>query len=113
MGKFYDLREFLLLKDPDRDNVSIHCGEPLSRNSIAEDLVNRYDIAKRSWETYGDKGPPIGSRIITLRSGFGGSAGVVLTLSSYYDGDHFVAVDGSGRKFLVRRNMWWIDIRLA
>lgn len=60
---FMTLEKFLLFTE--RDGRSIHRGERLdNNNSAAQDLVERYYIAKRSWEVLGDKGPDVGAVLI-------------------------------------------------
>lgn len=37
----------------------------------AQKFLDRYDIAKKSYEKYGEEGPPVGSFVKPLRSGYG------------------------------------------
>lgn len=117
MKKFYSLREFLLLLDPldDPPFRSIHQNEMMDdrSRSVAEDMVKRYDLAKASWEKYGE-GPPVGSKVITIRSGFGGSAGRILTLNGVHKGYSkcFSLEDEKGGLYSSTIQCWWSDFKV-
>lgn len=127
MKEFMDLREFILLKDPfDKDYPrSVHRNEVLDHRkglSSAEDVLLRYDIAKASWEKYGDDGPPFGSLVQTLHSGHGGGPGVIATLTGLFERDPrcFLLTRkewGERNKereghSLVERTQWWVHIKV-
>lgn len=63
--KFMSLQEFLALRDP-------YDGREYAEYRTAEQWLRFFEVAKRSYETYGGAGPPEGSVIITLRAGFAG-----------------------------------------
>lgn len=130
MKEFISLREFLLLTEPrDKFHRPIHRNELLadSSNTLSnsQDLVRRYDIAKASWEKYGDEGPSFGSKVETLYAGHGGGPGVLAVLTGiyshdehdflltrqerYHDGRSWVEKEGTS---LVERSYWWAMIRV-
>lgn len=122
MNKFYSLKQYLLLKDAtDPSRRSIHREEFLPENynlgkSIAEDLVERYNIAKSSWETHGDEGPMPGSKVQTLYAGHGGSAGLIKTLAGVYLPDQrffLLRFSEKDNGSLVNRGYWWNLIRVV
>lgn len=118
MKEFLSLREFCLLKDPFDPTRPAHDNCPLSQQilSSAEDIVIRYDIAKKSWERWGDDGPPIGSKVLTLVPGHGGGPFCTRKLSGIFERDDkfFIITQKTGsNKFsesLVNRSYWWLEI---
>jgi len=107
--RFLTLRKFLLLTEPcSKHHSSFGCtAEP-------KKFVEWYDKAKASWEKYGDIGPPIPSKVRTLRGGFGcPSAGYIRTLgvSVKYPG-YFILVREGGVS-LSSREQWWIDFEVV
>lgn len=130
MKEFYSLREFCLLSEQCpveyRYPRSIHKNECLDNNhSAAKDIVQRYDIAKASWERYGDGGPPVGSRVRTLQSGHGGGIGVEGIFGGEYEHDKrefviqrkeidygFDRTQVREKKSLVLKAFWWAQIRV-
>lgn len=128
MKQFMGLREFLLLKDPtDQYGRSVFRGDFLPQNarngsSSAMDCVDRYDIAKASWEQFGAEGPPIGTQVEMLEAGHGGSAGVIRTFGGVYDSDtRFFQVYREEMRYgkvekqvsLVLRDTWFVSMRAA
>ena len=112
MKRFPSLRDFLLMKDPTHSyKMSAH-----RDYRHAENFVELYDIAKASWEKFGDDGPPIGSKVETLTAGHGGGEGLIRTFEGIcqYDKRFFnlSRVEGD-RKILssVMRTYWWIEIK--
>lgn len=65
MENFLSLREFLLLEEPLSDIVK---RSAFGMIEYPQFFVELYDKAKRSWEKYGDVGPPIGSKVRMLKS---------------------------------------------
>lgn len=61
---FYDLESFLLLPD---SFLKKH-QDPLYQRASGKEWIERYKIAKKSWEQYGTK-PPIGSGVLVLVNG--------------------------------------------
>lgn len=129
MKQFMDLREFMMLKDPlykkKSDERSVHRNEVFDWRkglSNAEDVLMRYDIAKASWEKYGDEGPPFGSKVQTLHSGHGGGPGVIATLAGIFDRDkRFFLLTRKERdsfhkeregQSIVERTQWWVHIKV-
>ncbi len=81
MKQFMSLREFLVLRDT-------WDGRRYTEHKTAEEWLAHYEIAKLSYETYGAKGPPFGSEVVTLRAGFGsGGPGAIRILRGTYPGD--------------------------
>jgi hypothetical protein len=89
----------------------------------AIDFVNRYEIAKASYEKYGEAGPPIGSTVQTLVSGHGGGVGVIRVFAGVCPSDprffwiYRTRSRGNNEKeceySLVHREYWWIEIRVV
>lgn len=118
MKKFPSLRKFLLLKDGTFPiSRSIH-RDPF----CAEDFVKLYDIAKASWEKYGDNGPPVGVNVEMLTAGHGGGAGVIRK----FEGEHprhreyfcvsreEIYFDMIEKKLsLVDKPFWWCAMRVV
>lgn len=114
MKEFMSLREFLLQP---HDCVT---ADPWRLSTEGHDFVRRYDMAKSSYEKYGDD-PPIGKTAVTLVSGFGGAAGlrrkIVGTLSSHRDDQPFIVLEGLAFdpaeykmrpcQYLADRSIWW------
>lgn len=132
MREFMDLRSFLLLKDP----YSSICGSelrPAHRNDMldyrrickAEDLIERYDIAKASWELYGSDGPPIGVKVKMLFAGHGGGPGVIrrfegtfqldprfFAVSRMRERNHSIPDDDCKDLSLVEKCQWWLHMQV-
>ena len=112
MKKFPTLREFLLLQDPTyKYPRSIHNG-----NYPAEHFVELYDIAKTSWENFGDGGPPYTSKVKMLVAGHGGDAGVIRTLIGSHNNDprFFIVARYQNDKdmiSLVLKQYWWLQMQ--
>ncbi len=127
------LREFLLLKEdyhregfPDRSIFTcnyFHHSEYSRGYSIQESSVHWYDIAKKSYEKYGDEGPIFDFSlsneritVITLMNGHGGDAGVKRTLGGIYqeNANYFYLINESavtenkGGISLVPRKNWFV-----
>src|SRR5271170_62605 len=82
MKEFMDLRTFMLLGDLPGDN------RPFSVYMTGPDWLKLYDCAKASWDQYGDQGPPIGSKVESLRAGHGNfRSGAIRTFEGIYDLD--------------------------
>lgn len=130
MKEFISLREFLLLESKTYKRSVHHQNCMLAiykrRNfndkyiwaeCFAQDFVNRYDIAKESWEKYGEAGPPIGSIVETLVSGYGGYSGQIRIFEGINKEDDRLFVisrpEGNGYDkeiYLVERKTWWTEI---
>ncbi len=121
MTPFYTLREFMLLTDPtDQYERSIH---RVIRGPV--EMIEYYETAKASYEKYGSKGIPFGSKVVTLVPGHGGHEGARRTLKGIFDRDpRFLILTrlephnrfyGEGgmdeRESLVLRAHWWSEIR--
>lgn len=120
MKNFPDLREFLLLRESDDVyKRSPHRSDPiLDREgfSKAQELVYRYDIAKASWEKYGDEGPPIGSKVVTLFAGHGGGPGCIRIFLGDVEGKgtHFYlsrTEKKDDQRSVVTKDIWWMVIQ--
>lgn len=123
MKEFMGLREFLLLKYtidtyPPRP---VYNGELLPSKDWRDfggDLVRRYDYAKASWEKYGEEGPPIGSKVMTLQGGHGGGVWVQRIFEGIYDRDsRFFSIsrieNGQKQISIVERDVWWAIIMVV
>lgn len=109
MLNFVSLKDFLLLKDPFDDyGAFLH-----STSYPAYQWVQLYDLAKESFEKYGNNGPPIGSKVITLRPGHGGCEGSIRIFNGIDDGDkRFFVISRSENKLtsLVYKDFWWAEL---
>lgn len=137
MTTFPTLREFMLL----RESYDGANPRPLLRNDLlltghgdpwvikdggyktyAADIVLRYDIAKASWEKWGDECFTMtGIPVLMLWAGHGGGVGVVRVFDGLYEEDErFFAVsrleeNNKGRLeksvSLVDRKTWWAHMQ--
>lgn len=110
---FPTLREFLTLTDPtDKYERPIieHDGDLPGFDWVGERLVARYDIAKYCFETYGDASSLVGQKVVTLRAGLGGWAGVTRTLEGEYKDDaRFFLLSGcDGGTYIILKDYWWM-----
>jgi len=126
METFLTLREFLSLKRVGREWESAISQDPFPRSrrdgyhTFADDLLERYDVARASWERFGDAGPPAESTVQTLREGFGGSVGEYRIFCGVYEPDprffKITRMDPKGCNVvcdsLVSIVHWWLDIRV-
>lgn len=124
MTEFPSLEEFLLMKDPtDRYGRSIHSHDMLPeawRRGLtpAQDMVFRYRLAKKNWELCGDAGPPIGSKVITLRAGYGGGGGLIRVVSHLNKDTRFLTLIEpkpvherlSELGYLLSVHHWWVEV---
>ena len=74
MDKFHSMEDFCLrcsgeLKGYPSRGINIHMD--------GASWAKYYLTAKASWEKYGNCGPPIGSKVETLRAGFSGGSGAI------------------------------------
>lgn len=112
--QFMSLREFLLLRDPhdkEHPRSSWSCESPRP-----EHIVLRYELAKSSWEKYGDEGPPAGTIVQALRQGFGGY-GRIKIVGNYEHDDRFLHAlplkqrdEKRPDSFTISRTQWWFDV---
>jgi hypothetical protein len=77
--------------------------------------VYLYRLAKASFEQFGDQGPPVGAKVITLVNGHGGNGCDIRTFAGDYNEDFFgikkPATDyDSERISLVDKAIWWRQI---
>lgn len=102
MGMFMSLEDFLALPP---GSIVLH--------APASHWLAAYRTAKASFETYGDAGPPIGSVVESLVSGYGGREGRRLRFDGVdtYDPEHFLLSAG-GYEFLCDRSTWWREIKV-
>jgi hypothetical protein len=124
LSEFISLREFLLFTEDYGGHRSIHRNSMLDQSlySHAQDLVLRYDIAKASFEKYGES-PPLGSKVETLYPGFGGGPGCVRTLKGVFEDDprFFLLTNESkdywgeskDEHYLLDRDHWWALVRVV
>ena len=62
-SQFMSLRDFINLRYPYMPGFFIH------GNMSPQQVVERYDIAKESYEKYGEEGPPADANVRILRTG--------------------------------------------
>jgi hypothetical protein len=100
MNKFISLEEFLDFKD--------ETGRPDYKLLPGYGWIIWYNLSKESYEKYGDEGPPLGSKVITLVSGFGGGPGVIRVLD-IYDDNRYVALKAglNERLSIAYAKHWW------
>lgn len=108
---FISLAEFLVLPD-DYD------GREFNHHKTGPFWLKWYEVAKASYEKYGPDGPPIGTKVITLRAGFGGGGLDIRTFTGIYTDDprYFLLEHRYRRsgydettRSLSARNTWWRD----
>lgn len=81
----------------------------------AENWPKLYDLCKASFETYGDEGPAIGSKVMTLVAGHGGGPGCIRTFGGPFEEDKFYFYLSrrdehlGEQKSLVLRSHWWTE----
>jgi hypothetical protein len=117
MEQFITLRQFCLLKDPnDRKDMPPRDLRPGNGAYLpgcdrrgwwhGRDVVARYDLAKESWERFGDAGPPPGTRVVSL-----GDGRYYVLEGAYPGDDRFFAAKEVGskddRRMLVDKAVWW------
>lgn len=74
-----------------------------------------YNLSREAYFLCGDEGPPIGSKVITLRDGFGGSKGsirkIVATSEPRFD-NYFLlrSLEKNNSQYLSYKPTWWRDL---
>lgn len=106
---FMTLEEFLAFEA--EPGIKGREGSPFFMARYGFGWLAYYKVAKFSFEKYGEKGPPIGSEIITLRIGFGGSAGSERIFQGLYDDDprFFVLMGSDSSISLSNVKCWFRD----
>jgi len=118
MDAFLSLREFLLLEDKyDRSKFKRLM---INGHYKSRFFVELYDKAKKSWEKYGDDGPPVGSKVMTFFGGHGSSGPAVRILGKEYsygefnyfqlirkERDYFDSKNDIERVSLADKWCWW------
>ncbi len=91
----------------------------VTQSISAEGWLEYYRRAKASFEKYGLEGPPFGSKVCTLRAGFGGYRGLTRTLRDYMDDKqtYFRLWDDTdksphARGYLSKVTLWWQDFEV-
>jgi hypothetical protein len=102
MKEFISMREFLLLEKTRGEGKF---------------------FTQSSWESHGDEGPPPGSRVVSLVSGYGGGPGVGLAViklvddtenyAEEYVDKYLLLARSDGSECLLEREYWWRDVRPA
>lgn len=77
--EFISLGEFITLPDLPEQN------RYLQKHLMGPAWVDWYEIAKQSFEMFGNDGPPMNSDVITLTNGFNGTGGNIRILGNYDD----------------------------
>lgn len=120
---FISLEEYLLLKDP-TDKEPRRPAHNIYRTP--EQWLRFYEIAKASYDKYGDEGPALGSKVVTLVHGHGGSMGVVGILDRVMERDprfflllrkvrrdaYHGGSEYDTQESMVIREQWWNEIRV-
>ncbi len=107
MESFPSIKEFLCLKDPNSKY-----GESMHQIKLwPEQLVAYYNCAKANWEKFGDEGPPIGTKVITLLPGFDGEENAKRTITQKIEatgGPYFELERSADRVTWARISLWWM-----
>lgn len=102
MKEFMTLEEFLLPFDDRR------------KHHTSMSWVYLYRLAKASFEQFGENGPPVGSKVITLVNGHGGNGADHRVFAGDYNEVFFkltrVTLDGDEQESLVTKATWWREI---
>lgn len=101
MKDFLTLEEFLIAQ------YDIN-GRILSRSSSS--WLYAYRLAKASFEQFGENGPPIGAKVITLVNGHGGSGCDIRKFDGEYNERFFKILCDQDRVSLVFKAKWWLEI---
>lgn len=117
---FITLAQFMNLADP-LDTKFFRSAWRI--NPRPEYWTKYYEVARESFETYGEAGPPFGSKVICLQPGHGGSSGVIRVFDGLYPSDErFFQVyysdtsrnkNGEKAISLVTRSIWWSFIAVV
>jgi len=121
MYEFMSFREFCLLQEPRR-------AKRFARSSFYEmenpsHYVEWYDKSKAAWEKYGDDGPPIGSTVRVLRSGFGtlGPGRILRLVEEVIRPNKFVdfvlcpfqkSSNTNPERYISYKERWWFDFEV-
>lgn len=117
MTEFIPLEEFLLLPNMICKNEY----REFYKHKTGTQWYYWYQLAKASFNQFGETGPPIGSTVLTLISGHGGSGGNKRKFCGQYisgnkDFDNnvnknfFKIQDNNGYESLVYKDYWWREI---
>lgn len=99
MSTFISLEEFLR--------------QPGDLRLLSADWLWYYNRAKKSFDQYGEQGPPIGSAVTTLVNGHCGSIGSIRKFEGAYEADvRYFCINKyeCDLPSLVYRNSWWMEI---
>ncbi len=111
--EFMSLLDFLMFRDPFNQrsihgNIPLDCGYIKGIESKAQALVLVYEIAKISWNSYGNDGPENGAVVITLNSGYGSNALVNRIFNGINPKDQrLFLLEG---RFLLNKDYWWAHV---
>jgi len=81
----------------------------------AENWPMLYELSKEAWELWGDKGPPIGTKVLMIQPGHGGGAGTARTFEGAderYPNEFVVSRKdhrGETGTSLVNQKIWWTE----
>jgi hypothetical protein len=102
----YSLEEFMALPDSTEDRE-------FYKSLTGKEWLWLYDTCKKSFEKYGEDGPPIGSVVTTLWAGHGGGPGAVRKFTGkYWSDDKWFAISRGEENSvsLVSVKYWWREI---
>lgn len=112
--KFFDLETFQAL--PDGPFVGADGAREHMTPRTGSEWIALYQTAKKSFEKYGTAGPPVGSRVLTLRAGFGCSGSGVARIfdGKYWADERYFVLSDPGKDssiYLSYRNLWWREFK--
>ena len=108
---FMTLEEFLLLEDPVDRQYKRSIFKTLSSSTY---WVARYKVAKKSYDRYGEEGPPPGTTMVMMEAGHGGMGGVHRLLKGIYERSPVFfemirkGYDGKEESSLAIRQFWYV-----
>lgn len=115
MTEFISLEEFLLLPETNYKEF-----REFYKHKTGTQWWCWYQLAKASFNQFGESGPPIGSKVFTLVSGHGGGGGNQRIFGGQYlDKDNNPFKDANenyfflkyeNEKSLVNKSSWWREI---
>jgi hypothetical protein len=101
------MKEFITLEEFLTTQYDIN-GRTLSRSSSS--WLYAYRLAKASFEQFGENGPPVGAKVITLVKGHGGNGCDIRKFDGEYNERFFKILGDQDRVSLVSKATWWSEI---
>lgn len=106
MSEFLSLEQFLLLPELDYENEFREFYE----HKTGTQWYYWYQLAKASFNQFGNDGPPIGSKVLTLVSGHGGSGADERTFGGPDSNGRFFQLNSYNGVSLLTKASWWREI---